>query len=173
MRSENNATARAWLVLEEQPDNLSCMMALATVYEEQGREEQALELVDFVMKRNREMRQAKRTQERQQSATVEEDEVEGKPAVSIFNEKRTKKESTAAYYQRRREERLVAYREEERHTLSEYTRLMEVDALLGPDIVGADRNLIREYSRIAEGLCELFLRTRAFFPVTRVRTQKN
>lgn len=35
------------LVLDEQPDNLDVMMSLATVYEEQGKEEEALELVDF------------------------------------------------------------------------------------------------------------------------------
>jgi hypothetical protein len=34
-------------VLEEQPENLDVIMSLATVYEEQGKEEQALELVDF------------------------------------------------------------------------------------------------------------------------------
>lgn len=34
-------------VLEEQPNNLEVMMSLAAVYEEQGREEEALELVDF------------------------------------------------------------------------------------------------------------------------------
>lgn len=35
------------IVLDEQPDNLDVMMSLATVYEEQGKEEEALELVDF------------------------------------------------------------------------------------------------------------------------------
>lgn len=34
-------------VLDEQPENLDVLMSLATVYEEQGKEEQALELVDF------------------------------------------------------------------------------------------------------------------------------
>lgn len=36
-----------FLVLDEQPENLDVLMSLATVYEEQGKEEQALELVDF------------------------------------------------------------------------------------------------------------------------------
>lgn len=35
------------LVLDEQPENLDVMMSLATVYEEQGKEEEALQLVDF------------------------------------------------------------------------------------------------------------------------------
>ena len=38
---------RLCIVLEEQPDNLDVMMSLATVYEEQGNEEKALELVDY------------------------------------------------------------------------------------------------------------------------------
>lgn len=35
------------LVLDEQPDNLDVMMSLASVYEEQGREEEALQLVEY------------------------------------------------------------------------------------------------------------------------------
>lgn len=35
------------LVLEEQPENLDVMLSLATVYEEQGEEQRALELVDY------------------------------------------------------------------------------------------------------------------------------
>ncbi|RCH77948.1 hypothetical protein CU097_000520, partial [Rhizopus azygosporus] len=34
-------------VLEEQPENLDVMVSLATVYEEQGKEEQALDLLEF------------------------------------------------------------------------------------------------------------------------------
>jgi hypothetical protein len=40
------------IVLNEQPENLDVMMSLATVYEEQSKEEEALELVDFGKKRN-------------------------------------------------------------------------------------------------------------------------
>lgn len=67
--------------MNEQPENLDVMMSLATVYEEQGKEEEALELVDFgkkfmpkveksiscshfpnvVMKKNREARKLKKT----------------------------------------------------------------------------------------------------------------
>lgn len=36
-----------YLVLDEQPENLDVMMSLATIYEEQGKEEEALQLVDF------------------------------------------------------------------------------------------------------------------------------
>lgn len=35
------------LVLEEQPDNLDVMMSLATVYEEQGNEDAAIEIVEY------------------------------------------------------------------------------------------------------------------------------
>jgi hypothetical protein len=35
------------LVLEEQPENLDVMMSLATVYEEQGNEDAAMEIVEF------------------------------------------------------------------------------------------------------------------------------
>jgi thioredoxin-like negative regulator of GroEL len=35
--------------LDEQPENLDVMVSLATVYEEQGKEEQALDLVEYGM----------------------------------------------------------------------------------------------------------------------------
>ena len=33
--------------MEEQPDNLDVMLSLATIYEEQGKEENALELANY------------------------------------------------------------------------------------------------------------------------------
>ncbi|CAO3619253.1 unnamed protein product [Cunninghamella blakesleeana] len=47
-------------VLDEQPDNLEVMTSLALVYEQQGKEDEAFELANFVVEKTRELKKKKR-----------------------------------------------------------------------------------------------------------------
>ncbi|KAI9305669.1 hypothetical protein BJ944DRAFT_264854 [Cunninghamella echinulata] len=47
-------------VLDEQPENLEVMTSLALVYEQQGKEDEAFELANFVVEKTRELRKQKR-----------------------------------------------------------------------------------------------------------------
>ncbi|KAL0077353.1 hypothetical protein J3Q64DRAFT_1769112 [Phycomyces blakesleeanus] len=65
-------------VLDEQPDNYEVVLSLAQVYEEQGKEAEALDLVQFVITKKREARGLKKIEEAKQKGepvvTMEENE---------------------------------------------------------------------------------------------------
>ncbi|KAG0181852.1 transcription factor TFIIIC subunit tfc4 [Apophysomyces sp. BC1034] len=157
-------------VLDGQPDNLDVMMSLAMVYEEQGKEEQALELVDFVMKKNRETRRQKKAAA---ADTNKKDEGPGKPKrdrtkkASIFDEA----QRTSEAERRKREglERMRNEAEKEIHAQMLFDKINELEEVMGPNIVGMDRTVMREYMRVAQELWDDFRKTRAFYPALRSR----
>ncbi|KAI8368817.1 hypothetical protein EDC96DRAFT_564132 [Choanephora cucurbitarum] len=161
-------------VLEEQPDNLDVMMSLATVYEEQGNEEKALELVDYVMKKNRESRQQKKSSTHKQATAAQERISQSQEAkrnnkskkASLFDES-SNGLTIKEYYSRRKDE--TNRREEEKTyaTLGLFSKLDELDEKIGPNTVDAERPLIREYIRTAQELWQEFSNTSVFYPSER------
>ncbi|KAI9265552.1 hypothetical protein EDC94DRAFT_669515 [Helicostylum pulchrum] len=160
-------------VLGEQPENLDVMMSLATVYEEQGKEEAALELVDFVMKKNRETRKLRKTENQfeddNEDLTSEERLSRAKSArrakskkASIFDE--SNRQTKADYYRQRRAELQRLNEERDVTVQGLFAKLSSLDKLIGDNLVDADRSVIREYMKCAQDLWEDFSGTSAFYP---------
>ncbi|KAK4509384.1 uncharacterized protein ATC70_007735 [Mucor velutinosus] len=161
-------------VLEEQSDNVDVLMSLATVYEEQGKEEEALQLVDYVMEQGRKARKQKRSdldKDDDQDESTAKDRLNemkenrrkrAKPSSSIFDE--TSKQSKAEYYRQRKNEDKRLDDEKTIATHSIFKKLDEQDEQLGPDLRIADRGLMRDYMRNARDLLEDFTTVSAFYP---------
>ncbi|KAG2232468.1 hypothetical protein INT48_005185 [Thamnidium elegans] len=160
-------------VLGEQPENLDVMMSLATVYEEQGKEEAALELVDFVMKKNRESRKLRKTEnqleDENEDLTSEERLNRAKSArkakskkASIFDE--TNHQTKADSYRQRRAEIQRLNEERDITVKGLFQKLSSLDKLIGDSLADADRSVIREYMKCAQDLWEDFSSTSAFYP---------
>lgn len=123
------------------------------------------------MKKNREARKQQKAKE-QKSPEPEEKETPtkrvtrsaAKEKASLFDEATGAKISKTEQMKRRREERKSREKEKELETQAIFARLQELDDQLPPDIVGMDRNLMREYMRVAHELWKEFSETRAFFP---------
>ncbi|CEG70320.1 hypothetical protein RMATCC62417_06239 [Rhizopus microsporus] len=143
-------------VLEEQPENLDVMVSLATVYEEQGKEEQALDLLEF----GKEARRLKEASKNQEGGTEAEANDASKKA-SIFDESRAR--TVKEMWDIRRARRLREEQEKEVAAIALFEKLDEIDKHTGPDVVGMDRALMRDYMRAAQELWEGFFAIRAFF----------
>ncbi|KAI9358965.1 hypothetical protein BD770DRAFT_62394 [Pilaira anomala] len=159
-------------VLDEQPDNLDVMMSLATVYEEQGKEEEALQLVDFVMQKSRESRKLKKLEGKDDNGDTLATEGrldQAKSArkakskkASIFVEENN--QTKAEYYRLRQAEKLRQNEEQCYTVQSLFEKLSLLDEKISKDLVDADRSLIREYMKSAQDLWEDFSNTSAFYP---------
>ncbi|KAF7728472.1 transcription factor TFIIIC subunit tfc4 [Apophysomyces ossiformis] len=155
-------------VLDGQPDNLDVMMSLAMVYEEQGKEEQALELVDFVMQKHREARRQKKestANAKKSEDTPEKPKRDRTKKASLFDEAQKASEA-----ERRRQQQLERMRnesEKELHVQTLFAKIFELEETMGPNIVGMDRTVMREYMRVAQELWDDFRNTRAFYPALR------
>ncbi|KAI8393461.1 uncharacterized protein BYT42DRAFT_551117 [Radiomyces spectabilis] len=160
-------------VLDEQRENLDVMMALASVYEEQGKEDRALELVEFVMKKHQEARRQKKTAEEKSAA----ESSEGGPSsdkpgrltqkASLFDE--AKNQTRTERYRKLREQRLAEDEMKELQARNLFMKAEELEGLIGNNVANADRHLMREFMRIAQELWEDFNHTRAFYPSVRER----
>ncbi|KAI9249560.1 hypothetical protein BY458DRAFT_525585 [Sporodiniella umbellata] len=154
-------------VLEEQPENLDVMVSLATVYEDQGKEEEALTLVEFVMKKNRETRKIDRAIAR--GAVDESQETKENKSfkeASIFDESALAKKDAIG---RRKAEYAKHQHEKELKTRRLFERLDEIDQEADGPVGNMDRGLVRDYMRSAQELWEIFYGTRGFYPSTRSR----
>ncbi|KAI7897057.1 uncharacterized protein EV154DRAFT_597887 [Mucor mucedo] len=169
-------------VLDEQPENLDVMMSLATVYEEQGKEEEALQLVDFVMDKHRQVRKAKKADlEKENEVDVDvvlsaEEKLKQmqiarkskNKKASIFDEERNQ---TKADKTRQRQDDKKRQNEEQNYIIAGlFEKVDELDEKIGGDLVNADKSLIREYRKCGQELWEDFGSTTAFFP--QLRSQK-
>ncbi|CAO3590753.1 unnamed protein product [Absidia cylindrospora] len=173
-------------VLDEQPDNLEVMTSLAMVYEEQGKEDEALELVDYVVRKTREIRQKKRLEllaaggkligkeDGDEIAAVNDTEELAMEAAerlnniarkkgSLFDEslarQQLKNEKELKREQRRRDED-----ERQMDALKLYEKINELHEMMPPLVMETDRNIMREYIRVALRLWDDFRTTKAFFP---------
>ncbi|KAI8143750.1 hypothetical protein BJV82DRAFT_83730 [Fennellomyces sp. T-0311] len=157
-------------VLEEHPENLDVMLSLASVYEEMGKEEAALELVDYVMKQNRESRRKKKEEEKARRIKEGDNKThEVKPEkASIFDEA-SRQISKSERNKRRREERIRRDEEKNRNAIILFAKIAELDQSLGDNIVGADKTIMREYMSVAQELYLDFAETTAFYPNDRSR----
>ncbi|GAN08297.1 TPR-like protein [Mucor ambiguus] len=164
-------------VLEEQNDNVDVLMSLAAVYEEQGKEEEALQLVDYVMEQGRKARNLRKSdldKDDEQDETTAKEKInemkanrkkKAKPSSSIFDE--TNKQSKAEYYRQRRAEDRRLDEERTFATQSAFKKLDEQDEQMGPNLRTADRGLMRDYMRNAQEVYEDFTTVRAFYPVNK------
>ncbi|KAI9314188.1 hypothetical protein BX666DRAFT_1971268 [Dichotomocladium elegans] len=152
-------------VLEEQSENLDVMLSLATVYEEQGQEERALELVDFVMKKNREKRREQKKNEANKEEEASDDKKKNKHA-SIFDESGNPISKTE-YYKRLRDQRRRAEDEKEQQTVAAFSKLHDLEKTISDGIVGMDRTVMREYMKIAQSLYLEFIETRSLYSIFR------
>ncbi|KAI9029554.1 hypothetical protein CLU79DRAFT_810127 [Phycomyces nitens] len=180
-------------VLEEQPDNYEVILSLAQVYEEQGKEAEALDLVQFVINKKREARDLKKLEDAKKKGEavvkIEEDEdtketladVMGRSAAEAEAkikdrakkvEDNTQKASifdearktTMADAARQRRDRLQKEEEDRAsHVSALFRKIEELDKLLGPEMVSTKKSLQRDYVRTAQELWEEFSSTRAFY----------
>ncbi|KAI7906655.1 uncharacterized protein BX663DRAFT_497205 [Cokeromyces recurvatus] len=153
-------------VLDEQPNNLDVMMSLATVYEEQGKEDKALELVEYVMKKNREERRHKKALSTADMLIEHDRAIKRNKKASLFDEKPmqlTKNE----YYRIKRMERQKQEEEKIYATKALFDKLQELDECTGPKLIEMDRTMMRDYMRNAQELWEDFRSTTAFYPSLR------
>ncbi|KAI9254630.1 hypothetical protein BDA99DRAFT_162343 [Phascolomyces articulosus] len=164
-------------VLEEQPENLDVMLSLASVYEEQGKEEAALELVDYVMQKNREVRLKKKEEEKLKRAQAlaakptdhREDTDKKNEKSSIFEEGGSTKMNRFEYYRRRRQE-LAKYEEErDRECVILFAKIAELEPSVAPNVIDTNKGIMREYIHVAQELYLEFHQTIAFFPSDRSR----
>ncbi|KAI9476084.1 MAG: hypothetical protein EXX96DRAFT_596334 [Benjaminiella poitrasii] len=155
-------------VLDEQHDNLDVMMSLATVYEEQGKEEEALELVNYVMKKNREARRQKKAVSTAEMLIEEDHQVEAtKPKkASLFDEQHSGL-TPSEYYTLKRMERQKQEEEMIYNTKGLFDKLDELDKQCGPRLIDMDRTMMRGYMRNVQELWEDFRSTSAFYPSSR------
>ncbi|CEP19103.1 hypothetical protein [Parasitella parasitica] len=162
-------------VLEEQNDNVDVLMSLATVYEEQGKEDEALQLVDYVMQQNRKARKQKMSEldnEGESSATAK-DKVKQMKANrkkkakqgSLFDESNTQTKTEIA--RQRRQDDLRKDEEKAYAILNTFQKLDELDKQIGSNLKDADRSLMRDYMRNAQEVWEDFTTISAFYPTDR------
>ncbi|RCI04565.1 transcription factor TFIIIC subunit tfc4, partial [Rhizopus stolonifer] len=154
-------------VLEEQPENLDVMVSLATVYEEQGKEEQALDLVEYVMKKNREKRKLnKGVISNNENINEENEESEKLKVGSIFNETpKTKKDEKNLLMAQKAKEK----HEKELNVKALFDKLKRIDNDHKSGVVNMDRTIMRDYMRAAQELWNVFYSTRAFYPNNRCK----
>ncbi|KAI9496809.1 hypothetical protein BDB00DRAFT_807244 [Zychaea mexicana] len=163
-------------VLEEHPDNLDVMLSLASVYEEQQKEEAALELVDYVMQRNRDTRRKKKQEEQARKAEEEKEAAKTdtkkggskKGKASIFDEA-NKPISRFERYKRRRIEFARQEEERNRNALALFAKVAELDKSIPPNVVDTEKAVMREYIHVAQELYREFSQTTAFYPSDRSR----
>ncbi|KAI8337021.1 hypothetical protein BC941DRAFT_513685 [Chlamydoabsidia padenii] len=159
-------------VLDERPDNLEVMTSLAMVYEEQGKEDEALELVDYVVRKTREARQKKRLEAK---ATTEDDGSLNTEGLALQTAERVRKkgslfdESMARQHMKseremKRERRRRDEEERQMDALRLFEKITELHGLMPSSVVQTDRNLMREYIRVALQLWDDFRTARGFFP---------
>ncbi|KAG1239664.1 hypothetical protein G6F68_018414 [Rhizopus microsporus] len=113
------------------------MVSLATVYEEQGKEEQALDLVEYVMKKNRETRKLNKERNITEENKAGETEVGStSKKASIFDEAhhKTKKDEIKL----REAQKLRAQQEKEVATKAMFEKLSEMDKIAGPNVLEMD-----------------------------------
>ncbi|KAL7327548.1 transcription factor TFIIIC subunit tfc4 [Mucor circinelloides] len=160
-------------VLEEQNDNVDVLMSLATVYEEQGKEEEALQLVDYVMEQGRKARKQRKSEldkENNQDESTAMDKVKEMKASrrkkaktsSIFDE--TNNQTKAEFLRQRRSDDKRKDEEMTITTHNTFKKLVELDEQMGSDLRTADRGLLRDYMRNAQELYEIFTAVAAFYP---------
>ncbi|KAI8638433.1 hypothetical protein BD408DRAFT_24153 [Parasitella parasitica] len=162
-------------VLEEQNDNVDVLMSLATVYEEQGKEDEALQLVDYVMQQNRNARKQKKLDlddGGESSATamdrvkqMKESRQKKSKQGSLFDETNTLTKTEAA--RQRKQDDLRRDEEKSYSIMKMFQKLDELDKQIGPNLKDADRTLMRDYMRNAQEVWEDFITVSAFFPAHR------
>lgn len=118
------------------------------------------------MKKNREARRLKEASKNQEGGTEAEANDASKKA-SIFDESRAR--TVKEMWDIRRARRLREEQEKEVAAIALFEKLDEIDKHTGPDVVGMDRALMRDYMRAAQELWEGFFAIRAFFGRARVR----
>ncbi|KAG2220363.1 hypothetical protein INT45_010749 [Circinella minor] len=161
-------------VLEEQPENMDVMLSLATIYEEQGKEEHALELANYVMQKTREVRRKKKEEERQkrnQELEIKKSSTDEKPQrekASIFDETGVRI-TKVEYYRRRRNEFKRQEEEKDRFCMMNFAKIAELDPLLAPNVIETSKPIMREYIYVAQELYNEFTSTNAFYPSNRSR----
>ncbi|ORZ14617.1 hypothetical protein BCR42DRAFT_329198 [Absidia repens] len=126
----------------------------------------ALELVDYVVRKTREIRQKKRLEALAAELALETAERLNNIARkkgSLFDEslarQQLKNEKELKREQRRREED-----ERQMDALKLFEKINELHEMLPPLVVETDRNIMREYIRVAQRLWDDFRTTKAFFP---------
>lgn len=170
-------------VLDEWPENLEVMTSLAMVYEEQGKEDEAFELMEYVLRQTREAREKKRLEAATTDKRDDGDDNDGSSAGqgtegralqvaerlnntrqggSLFDElevKRFKKSERVLKREKRRRD------EEERELNAQhlFAKIQELHTLMPSCVVETDRNIMREYVRVAQQLWDDF-RTNSSFP---------
>lgn len=118
------------------------------------------------MKKNREARKLKEASKSQEGGT-EAGANDASKKASIFDESRAR--TVKEMWDIRRARRLREEQEKEVAAIALFEKLDEIDKHTGPDVVGMDRALMRDYMRAAQELWEGFYAIRAFFGRTRVR----
>ncbi|KAI8098638.1 uncharacterized protein BX664DRAFT_309690 [Halteromyces radiatus] len=163
-------------VLDEQPENLEVMTSLAMVYEEQGKEDEALELVDFVMKKTRELRRRAKAEANDKSRTTADastatealamataERLSARQKGSLFDES-TERQALKSEREQKREYRRREENERQTEALTLHDKILELHGLMAPCVVDTDRTVMREYIRVAQRLWDNFRTARVLFP---------
>ncbi|ORX58729.1 TPR-like protein [Hesseltinella vesiculosa] len=168
-------------VLDEQPDNLEVMTSLAMVYEEQGKEDEALQLVDYVVKKTREIRKQRRQEQQQSSSlahaqaedrSLTEQEQRADSALERLNQSARVQGSLFDEHQhyvrqqqeRRREQKRRETEERQINALKCFESVKELEPSVPSNIMETDRHIMRQYIRTFQTLWDDFRTTRAMFP---------
>jgi tetratricopeptide (TPR) repeat protein len=173
-------------VLDEWPENLEVMTSLAMVYEEQGKEDEAFELMEYVLRQTREAREKKRQEAAAAAADKRGDgdddndgsaagqDTEGRALQmaerlnstrqggSLFDEQEAKRHKKSERVLKR-EKRRRDEEERELNTQHLFARIHELHSMMPSGVVQTDRNLMREYVRVGQQLWDDF-RTHSSFP---------
>jgi hypothetical protein len=122
------------------------------------------------MKKNREARRQKKketeNQTQAESSTQDKTKPKSRKAISLFHE--NSYTSRADQHRDRRAARLMEFEEKTLQIEGIFQKLEELDADLHPDLVQADRSLIRDYMRTAQEAWDDFRTIPAFYPSIRV-----
>ena len=131
-------------------------------------------MIALVMKMNRELRKQKRKEriaKKARELAAQEADAESKKQqnkhASIFDE-RGQPVSKSEAYKRAREQRHREEDQKEKDGQAIWTGIEQLDPILPQEIVGMDKNLMREYMKLAEQAYQDFIGTRAFYPGDRV-----
>lgn len=134
----------------------------------------------LVMKKNRELRKQQRKErlakKAREIAAQEADTGSRKQQskqASIFDETVTQAITKKESYKRAREERQRKEDDKEKDGQAIWAEIEELDPSIPNEIVGMDKNLMREYMKLAEQAYQDFVNTRAFFPHDRVSCLNN
>lgn len=119
------------------------------------------------MKKNREARKLKEASKSQEEGETKDEANDASKKASIFDESRAR--TVKEMWDIRRARRLREEQEKEVAAIALFEKLDEIDKHTGPDVVGMDRALMRDYMRAAQELWEGFFAIRAFFGRARVR----